>query len=186
MSAGRPSFVGVAGDLSARTRRYDRDQRATSTRVSRPEPAQAQAKAVRVRATQRRVVCRGEGYLAQVPPTPPGGDVLVVHGPANVRLRVALDAVPGLRRLEQCGLHEVLREVVVAGEEVRRVRECRAPGDDEGVERCWAADATPAPPLDHHYAAGPQLGGLTSAVTLEEKHPEMGQGPTGEGGLVGP
>ncbi len=78
-------------------------------------------------------VVRAERALLE-PSRPPPRDVLGVEDAAHVRLGVTLDPVPRLGRLEQRCLHEVLREVGVPGEEVRRARQGRRAGVHELAE----------------------------------------------------
>src|SRR5687768_1836549 len=65
----------------------------------------------------------GHGVLTAMFAAPPRGDGLVVEDPADVRLRVTLDPMPRLGRLEERGLEQVLGEVMVTGQQVRRARE---------------------------------------------------------------
>jgi hypothetical protein len=64
----------------------------------------------------------------------PPGDVLGVEDPPDVRLGVAFDAVPGLGRGQECLLEEVLGEVGVTGQQVRRAGERLGAGAYELVE----------------------------------------------------
>ena len=76
----------------------------------------------------------GLGGLLAVPLPAPPGRVGVHQDPADVRLRVGVDPVPGEPRLAQCGLEQVLGEAAVAGQQVRRAQQPGGPGRDEAVE----------------------------------------------------
>jgi hypothetical protein len=111
------------------------------------------------------------GQLARVhlgrPPAAPPAHLYVVHHPARVRLRVAVDAEPAPRpvRTGERLLDQVLGEVAVARQEVRRPQQRGGLNMDEQVE---------VPGASHAWSIGGRLPG-SSAVSVARTPTEAGR-----------
>jgi hypothetical protein len=101
---------------------------------------------------------RARQHLGDPPPTPPG-DLKVVHGAAGIRLGVALvrQAPPRLVGARQGRLYEVFRQVLIAGEQIRRAQQGVRAGPDKGIELVVCAIHAEPPRSVEELAGRPQI-----------------------------